>query len=83
MRATMLLETVRYGVPFGPGNRWPKMCAGSQVQPLLKLITTPEFYPRLPIPNQPSKLSKLTSMSNVAILKKTAILCIMYHLYEE
>ena len=24
----MLPETVRYGVPFGPGNQWPKMCAG-------------------------------------------------------
>ena len=33
-------KTASYGVPFGTGNRWPKMCMqGSQVQPLWVSIT--------------------------------------------
>ena len=36
MGAAMLLKTVRYGVPFGTGNRWLKMCTQrSQAQLLL------------------------------------------------
>ena len=35
MGAAMLLENIWYGVPFGTGNRWPKICMRvSQVQPL-------------------------------------------------
>ena len=33
MGATMLPETVRYGVPFGTGNRWPKMYGGFRRSP--------------------------------------------------
>ena len=37
MRAAMLLETVWYGVPFGPGNWWPKMCAGESGAALVEI----------------------------------------------
>ena len=41
MEAAMLLEKVWYGVPFGTGNQWPKMCVwGSQAQPLWTLKNT-------------------------------------------
>ena len=37
MGAAMLPETAQYGVPFGTGNRWLKMCMQrSQAQPLFK-----------------------------------------------
>ena len=43
MRAAMLPETVWYGVPFGPGNRWPKMCAGESGAVLVVMYSKNTF----------------------------------------